>query len=442
MLTSWRALALTGALVLLAGAGTAEERPLSLAQALALAEAQNPELQAARERASARAEQAELGARGLWPRVALSSGWSRANAPASVFMAKLNAGEFAQPDFEIGRLNDPGWISHLTTTLGVELPLDPFGRVAAGTRSARALASSARAGLDEALAELRLRTIEAYRGAALARRAAELTERAQAGARSREADLRARVDEGAALQAELLRARTRRRQREAELAERRGEAAAATAVLARLLGLPAGEHPTPLELALGPGPFEGDEMTWVSQALAQRALRTAAGQGVEAARWALQAEKRTRLPELLAWGQLQDDRNRPGGGKRSAAVGALLRLAAFDGTRAKREAAAAAALRAAEQDARAASDQIRLEVELAFRRAQSARERHAAAEGGAEDGREALRVMQERRQAGLATLTDELETEAAALGAELEEVRAATDAALADAALRRAAGGL
>jgi outer membrane protein TolC len=51
-------------------------------------------------------------------------------------------------------------------------------------------------------------------------------------------------------------------------------------------------------------------------------------------------------------------------------------------------------------------------------------------------------VVHERRRQGLATLTDELETETASLEAELDELRAATEAAIADAALHRAAGGL
>jgi outer membrane protein TolC len=49
-------------------------------------------------------------------------------------------------------------------------------------------------------------------------------------------------------------------------------------------------------------------------------------------------------------------------------------------------------------------------------------------------------VVQERRQAGVATLTDELETETAALQAALAEIAAAAEVAMADAALRRAAG--
>ena len=41
----------------------------------------------------------------------------------------------------------------------------------------------------------------------------------------------------------------------------------------------------------------------------------------------------------------------------------------------------------------------------------------------------------------MATLTDELETDAAGLMAELEEIGAAAEAAIADAALERAVGG-
>jgi NNP family nitrate/nitrite transporter-like MFS transporter len=60
--------------------------------------------------------------------------------------------------------------------------------------------------------------------------------------------------------------------------------------------------------------------------------------------------------------------------------------------------------------------------------------------GPTAEGREAFRVVQERRKAGMATLTDELETETAALGAALQEIGAAAEVAIADAALRRAAG--
>jgi len=139
---------------------------------------------------------------------------------------------------------------------------------------------------------------------------------------------------------------------------------------------------------------------------------------------------------------VQDDRSPASGGSVSGAVGVSLRWNVLDFSRSSRTAAAASEARAADLSAQAVTDQVRLETETAWHRAQAARERYAAAAGGAEEGREALRVIRERRQQGLATLTDELETEAASLGAEIEELRAATEAAIADAALRRAAGAL
>ncbi len=118
----------------------------------------------------------------------------------------------------------------------------------------------------------------------------------------------------------------------------------------------------------------------------------------------------------------------------------MLRWNLFDATRDKRRAAAEADERASAFDALSARDRVRFEVDAAFRRLTAARARLSSAEGGAADGREALRVIQERRAQGLATLTDELETEAAAFAAELEEIGAARAAVLAEAALERAAG--
>ena len=150
-------------------------------------------------------------------------------------------------------------------------------------------------------------------------------------------------------------------------------------------------------------------------------------------------EDKSIYPDLGAFGSLYDNRTSAGGAQ-SWAVGVGLRWSVFDSPRSKRKAAALAEQRAAEQDVRAAVDGVRLQVAMAWRTALTARERHAAASGGAEEGREAFRVLQERRKAGMATLTDELETETAALAAVLEEIRAAAEVAIADAALERAAG--
>jgi outer membrane protein TolC len=235
------------------------------------------------------------------------------------------------------------------------------------------------------------------------------------------------------------RARARRRQREAELAARRGEKGVAEAGLARLLGAPPGRTYIPSEGPAPVTPLAGDEAEWTARALKQRPLLQAAGRKLEAAAAMSKGEDKSKWPDLGAFGSLYDNRTGDGGAQ-SWAMGVGLRWSVFDSPRSKRKAAALAEQRAAELDVRAAVDGVRLQIAMAWRNALTARERHAAASGGAEEGREAFRVVQERRKAGMATLTDELETETAALAAVLEEIRAAAEVAIADAALERAAG--
>jgi outer membrane protein len=374
------------------------------------------------------------------PRVGLSMDWLRTDLPAGVFANRLNAGQFTMADFDVASLNDPTALNHLGTHLSLEVPIDVFGKIGNLAAAAASERDAASAGTREATHEIRLRVTEAYRQAEMAGRTVEVTERVLAVAKAREAEIEARVETGGALQADLLRARARRREREADLAERTGRLRMALAGLDRLLGATSGTSYVPTE---GPGTvasLESDEAAWVERALQQRPALEMARRKAAAASAFVKHEKNGRLPDVGIFGQLTDDRIDVNKGNQSYAVGLALRWTAVDPSRSKRAAAATAEQRAATLDAKAAADQVRLEVALAYRRAVAARERHAAAAGGLDEGREAFRVIQERRKAGMATLTDELETETAALGAALQEIAAAAEVAIADAALRRAAG--
>jgi len=423
-----------------AAVAQAEDVPVTLAEALALADQANPELQAAAARVEAQVARTEAVQRMRWPRLGLTMGWSRMDLPAGVFANKLNSGDFTQSDFAISSLNDPSALNHLGTNLSLEVPIDVFGKVGTMATAMAAHGDAASAGTRDANQEIRMRVVEAYRQAEMAGRAALVTERVVGVAKAREAEIQARVDTGGALQADLLRARARRREREADLAERRSQRSMAQAGLARLLGAPSGVDYVPTEGPPAVGPLVGDEAAWVERALRQRPVLEAARRKTDAASALAKSEKNGLLPDIGVFGQLWDNRVQVDDGKQSWAVGVGLKWSPFDPARGKRQAAAAADERAALLDGRAAADQVRLEVALAYRRAVSARERHAAASGGSEEGREAFRVVQERRKAGLATLTDELETETAALGAALQEIGAGSEGAIADAALKRAAG--
>ncbi|HET9211716.1 MAG TPA: TolC family protein, partial [Thermoanaerobaculia bacterium] len=192
-----RNLSLAAALVgLLTPAGRAETVRITLADALAMAERQSPDLAAARAQALAADQRAEAARRAGWPRLDLSVGGSYTDIPSAAFAHKLDSGEFKTSDFAISRLNDPAGIFHLGTTLAVEAPLDAFGKVQAGARQASAGAKSAGAQVDEGRLDLRLQVATAYQQAALARGALAATERSLAGAKARESDVEARVEGG------------------------------------------------------------------------------------------------------------------------------------------------------------------------------------------------------------------------------------------------------
>ena len=427
-------------LVAAAGLARAEERPVTLAEAVAIAEKANPELQAAAARIEAQLARTESVQRMSWPRTTVQSTWSRMDLPAGVFANKLNSSQFAAADFDPNYLNDPGALNHLGTNAMLEVPIDVFGKVGTMAGAMSAYGDAASAGRRDAIQEIRLRVGEAYRRAEMAGRAIAVTEKVLAVAKAREAEIEARVQAGGALQADLLRARARRREREADVAERRSQQSMAQAGLARLLGAPDGVTYVPTEAPPAVTPLAGDEAEWVARALRGRPALEAARRKQDAAAAFLKNEKNGLLPDIGAFAQVWDNRIDWDKGSQAWAVGVGVKWTPWDAGRGKREAAATAEQRAAEMDARAAADQVRLDVALAYRRAVAARERHVAAAGGFEEGREALRVVQERRKAGLATLTDELETETAALGAALSEIGAAAEVAMADAALARAAG--
>ena len=432
-------IALLIAVALPALAAAAPVESLSLAQALETARTRNPGLSALREQARAVEARARSARRLNLPRLGVEAQLDATNNAAAAFASRLNAGEFRAQDFEIRRLNAPEAIGHLGGALFIEAPIDLAHRIAlsadAQTAAGRALGHA----VDDTADGLGLAVFEAYFGQQLAERAVVATERAVAAARSREAATEARFSEGAALQADVLRVRARRRERESDLAARRADVSLAAAALASLIGAPPGARFALVDPLPDKAPSPADLTEWLRLAQTERPALRAAGESEKAATLGVQIEKRASWPEVAAQARLMGDRI-GSGGSTSWIVGAQVRWTAFDASRDKRRAAARAEADAAALSVRATRDRVNLEVESAWHRLEAARARFDAAAGGAAEGRGALRVVQERRAQGAATLTDELETDAAAFAAELEEIQAARAAVLAEAALRRAAG--
>lgn len=412
---------------------------LTLEAALTQAEAQHPGLAAGAARIEAARFETDAVARSADFRLRAEAGAGITDQASHVFAAKLDAGEFTAGDFALDRLNDPDVLAQALGAVVAERPLDLFGKVAAGTAAGREQTRAADEELSEARLDLRLAVTETYHRLLVASQAVRVAEGALAAARARETEIGERVDQGLALPADTLRVRARRREREADVAARRLDIEVARAGLGRLLGAPLGAE---VELVAPPAaePAGLDEATWWTRGLAERPLLRAATAKIAAAGWRQTAEERATKPDLALWARAQVQRADFAGGELAGGAGISLRWNLIDPGRAERMAAAVALERGAGLEARAAEDRVRFEVAAALRRLAAARERQASAMGGAEEGREVQRVTQERRRAGLATLGDELDAEAVALAAEMRELEAASEVALAEAALRRAVG--
>jgi outer membrane protein TolC len=150
------------------------------------------------------------------------------------------------------------------------------------------------------------------------------------------------------------------------------------------------------------------------------------------------------LPEFSVRGVFEANRQefiRKGGA--NWLVGASMRWRLFDGaaTRAK-IAEARASLDSARAQQRQAGSGVRLEVFRAWADAKAAEERLTVAAAAAAQAEESLRIMKNRYDAGLGTVTDLLRNETALLDARTRRLAAIHDQRIAATRLELAAGTL
>jgi outer membrane protein len=104
-------------------AAVAQEKVLSLNEALSWAMKDNPAIRAAGEGLLAQKEEIGIAKSFLLPRLSFEERFMRTNNPTYVFMSKLNEERFTAQDFAISSLNNPNAASDFQTSLTFEQPL-------------------------------------------------------------------------------------------------------------------------------------------------------------------------------------------------------------------------------------------------------------------------------------------------------------------------------
>lgn len=421
------------------------QSPLSLKEAVRVALAKHPSIEAAGAQIQAAQARLAQARSGYLPKLNYAESWQRSDNPVFVFSSLLTQHQFTESNFAIGPLNRPDALNNFQSQLILDQTLWDAGLTRKQVRSAEMGRDMAAEDQRRTRMELIAGVIRAYQAAILSQESLKV---AQEAVRSAEADLN-RAEQiraaGMATDADVLAIRVHLAAMREQQIRRGYDLETARAALNEALGLPLD---TPHELTT---PLTA-VVSRAASALAEQE-RLAREQRPEARQVKLAASmaelqrdsaRTAFLPQVSFRLMFEADRQRfidRGGANWLAA--ASLRWNLFNGfaDKARIEEANQAMARARAQQ-RQIDSAVSLQVRRAYYDLQASQERLQVAETAVAQAEENLRIVKNRYENGLNNVTDLLRSETALLEARLRRLIAVHDQRLAAAALELASGSL
>jgi outer membrane protein TolC len=403
--------------LVLPGAVIAEES-LTLAEAVARAMANNPDLAVdtpAREAVESefRASRADY-----WPSVDFEQSYTGSNNPVFVFGTLLLQGRFTAANFGLASLNRPDPIDNLQTRVQAQQTIFDFGRTRRRIQTARTALETTDRDHNDHVRRVLFAVIDAYYSVSAASEALTASQVALTSAEAIVNQARSRVEIGLAVEADLLRSQVllaSTRQREIQA---RGQLDVARALLNRLMGDPLDATPgrtAGLSPVVGPLPDDGTLRAEQRQRRPdyQRMLAE-----LEQAELAVGTRKAELLPTLRAFGAWEADNpslTSAGGNNWTAGLSLRWNLSTA-GRDAQLLESARRRLKQKRKELTALESAMALELHRALVDYRSAEQQVEVSRTSEAQSQESLRILRNRYDSGLATLTDVLsaETERAA----------------------------
>lgn len=413
---------------------------LEEAAAIALTESPHIRLAASGEAiADARLRQAQA----TWfPRVTVSESFTRSDNPVFVFGTLLEQGQFTEEYFDPDFLNDPGEFDNWRTAVTAAVPVFDQLRRWSSISQAEIGVEKASLRAEQARQMLRYHTLRAYYGVLVAKAKKDVADESVRLAESDVASIRDRFETGLLVESDLLAAEVQLADFRQQQIDADGNLVIARKALSSVVGLPlTAEYEITGELKPATYVTQSRELL-LTAGLEQRpdvqiaALAThEAGLGKRIA----SGQYLPRVDAFASWGASGDsisDQND------DYAIGAVVSLDLFQPGRLSRVSEA----RAHELAAEAAHDQARneaeLDVESAYHRFLAAGQRVAVGEKSVAQATETLRIVRDRYDEGLTTITEVLRAQTAAVQAKLARLGSLYDYTLGYADVLRSTGAL
>jgi outer membrane protein TolC len=414
---------------------------LTLDEAMRRARSETAEARALRALTGEADARMRLARANFWPQIDLSETVQRGNQPVFVFGSLLSQRRFTEAGFAIPALNRPDALTNSRTALTVAHTLFDPARTTLAVAAARRETDLVAARRDVEAQDL------AFRAAQVFVRVLELEAEVQAitaavsAAESDQARARARRDVGLVTDADVLALDVHL----ADMHQRRiaaaGDLAVARLSLANAAGLPLSDAVTPVRPAVPQASPDPDAL--IHSALAAHPRLREAAAREQLADTSQRIARAAWLPAVRLQGGWESNGATLAAQQSSWLVGAEVRLNLFRGFADVARAAETrhAALRAAAERERVAR-QIEVEMRAALAHLAAARAAQAAGRTAVAQARESQRIIRDRYDSGLASVTDVLRAAGAALEAESRSAAADMNVILRAVALERALGRL
>lgn len=425
------------------GSMTAAEPRLTLARAVAAALEHNPSQKLAAAGLSESRAGYRLSQSALLPQIGFSEALNRGDNPVYAFGTKLQQQVFSTADFSPPSLNHPQPISDFRTNIGGRWTAFDGFRRQFQIRRAGLLRQSAESSATRTAQETIFRTVGAYESVLIASRQAEVARHAVETSEALYSLARQRVAAGLAVDSDALSAQVNLGQRQQELIQAEGAVRSAWAELEAMMGttLPFGAEA--LE-QLSEHSLPGSELdAEIAQALNKRPDLESLARQASAQKAAVSSARSDFAPRVDAFGSWQTDRHSfAGSGGSNWMAGAELRVDLMPWQKRAQLEMEKAGLARLEAGQEAARSMVRVEVSRAHFEHESAAKMMEVARNSMSQAAESLRILRNRYQAGLVTVTDVLRAEDADRQSQNGYWQAVYHNALSYAALRLATGTL
>jgi outer membrane protein len=393
----------------------AAQEPLTLAEAVARALESNPDLAIDAAGQQAAHSEFEAARAGYLPRLNFEQSYLAGNNPVFVFGTLLTQRRFTEENFALPALNNPSPVNNLLTRFTLQQTIWDFGRTPDQRSRARLGIEIADQSHEAHVCQVLLEVFNSYYSISLARDSLETARIALRSAEAIELQAKARVDSGLAVEADLLRSRAYLSTVRQQEIQAQGRLESAQMQLNRLMG-------NPLKTPMGTtAPLEAGDLNLPAEEslLAEQKQRRPDYQSLLAelreAEFAAKSRKNQYWPVLAGYGAWEMDNpsfSEYGGNNWAAGVTLSWNLLSSVSDSPQVE-AARHRLEQKRRQVAAMESAMALEVHRALIEYRAAQQLVLAAQAAESQSEEGLRILRNRYDAGLATMTDLLSAETA-----------------------------